>query len=231
MTSTASRIIAAARRRRFERGVAQVPIRARDDLVHLGTEYGGWVVPADLIEPNWLCYSVGIGHDASFDFELTTRFGVRVRAFDPFDVFCRQAEEQAPTSSRYSVHAVALSSHDGPLEMFGHQDEERGSVSAANLYGASTSFTRPGRTLTSLMHELGDDEVQLLKLDIEGSEYEVLPTIDLRAAGVRVLLLELHHNESVRRARELLAGLRTRGYLPVHRKRPTDFTLIRGWRR
>jgi FkbM family methyltransferase len=217
----------AVRRRWFARGLAQAPIRARDDLVHLGTDYGGWVVPADLIEPDWLCYCVGIGHDASFDFELMTRYGVRVRAFDPFHVFCRQAEEQAPDGSRYSVHTLALSAHDGPLEMFGSQDEERGSVSAANLYGASTSFTRPGRTLKSLMHEFGDDQVQLLKLDIEGSEYEVLPTIDLRAAGVRVLLLELHPNEPVRRARNLLATLRTVGYVPVHRKAPTAFTLVR----
>jgi FkbM family methyltransferase len=222
-----SRLLVGARRRLFERGLARVPIRARGDLVHLGTDYGGWVVPADLIEPDWLCYCVGIGHDASFDFELTSRYGVRVRAFDPFDLFCRRAEEQAPAGSRYSVHAVALSSHDGPLEMFGRQDEERGSVSAANLYGASTSFTRPGRTLASLMHEFGDDQVQLLKLDIEGSEYDVLPTIDLHAAGVRVLLLELHANESVRVARHLLTRLRTSGYAPVHRKAHTSFTLVR----
>jgi FkbM family methyltransferase len=173
--ASTTRINSAVRRRWFARGLAQVAIDARDDLVHLGTDYGGWVVPADLIEPDWLCYCVGIGHDASFDFELMTRYGVRVRAFDPFDLFCRRAEEQAPAGSRYSVHAVVLSSHDGPLEMFGRQDEERGSVSAANLYRASTSFTRPGRTMASLMHEFGDDQVQLLKLDIEGSEYEVLP--------------------------------------------------------
>jgi FkbM family methyltransferase len=221
-----ARLMTSVRRRWFARQLARVAINPRDDLIHLGTDYGGWVVPADLIEPDWLCYSVGIGADVSFDLELMARYGVRVRAFDPFDVFCRQAEERAPADSRFSVHAFALSGQDGPLEMFGRQDEESGSVSAANLFGASTSFIRPGRSLASLMDELGDDEVQLLKLDIEGSEYEVLPAIDLRAAGVRVVLLELHHNDSVTRARHLLARLRAEGYVPVHRKAPTSFTLV-----
>jgi FkbM family methyltransferase len=220
------RLASSLRRRWFERRLTRVPIGSRDDLIHLGTEYGGWVVPGDLIEPDWLCYSVGIGHDVSFDLELTTRYGVRVRAFDPFDVFCRQANAQAPRGSRFSAHAVALASQDGPLEMFGRQDEESGSVSAANLYGVSASFTRRGRTLASLMDEFGERQVQVLKLDIEGSEYEVVPRLDLRAAGVRVLLLELHHNASVGEAQQLLAGLREEGYVPVHRKRPTSFTLV-----
>jgi hypothetical protein len=31
------------------------------------------------------------------------------------------------------------------------------------------------------MAELGDERIDLLKIDIEGSAYELLPTLDLRA--------------------------------------------------
>ena len=65
------------------------------------------------------------------------------------------------------------------------------------------------------MDELGDDRIDLLKLDIEGAEYEVLPTLDLRELGVKVFAVQLHHNGSVRQARALVARLREQGYEPV----------------
>ena len=85
-----------------------------------------------------------------------------------------------------------MAAGDGPLLMYGRQDLEHGSVSAVNLYGAPQAFERPGRTLASLKAELGDERVDLLELDVEGSEYDVLAATDLRALGVRVLCVELH---------------------------------------
>ncbi|MGH8956817.1 MAG: FkbM family methyltransferase [Microbacterium sp.] len=218
----------AVRRRLFERRLATTDLESYEPLVHLGTEYGGWYVPGDLITAEWLCYSVGAGNDVSFDMELIARYGARVRAFDPFVIFREMAEARAGGEPRYSFHEVAITASDGPVQMFGRQDTEQGAVSAVNLYGVRTSFTKPGRSLLSLMAEFGDDRVDLLKMDVEGSEYELVPTLDLDRMGVRVLCLELHHNESVGRARALLHMLRQRGFAPVHRKHPTSFTFVRG---
>ena len=77
------------------------------------------------------------------------------------------------------------------------------------------------------MRERGDERVDLLKFDVEGSEYDVVPTLPLQAMGVQVLGLELHHDRSPSAARDLLAGLRRSGYLVVHREASTDFTLVR----
>ena len=65
------------------------------------------------------------------------------------------------------------------------------------------------------MAELGDDRIDLLKLDIEGGEYELLPALDLRALGVRIFATQLHHSGTVRQARALIAWLRESGYEPV----------------
>ena len=124
---------------------------------------------------------------------------------------------------KYAIAPLPL----GPIELFGRQDHEAGSVSAANLYRTTRAFTRPGRSLPSLMRELGDDIVELLKLDVEGSEYEVLPGLDLDRMGVEILCVELHHNERPGRARELLDDLRIRGFDIAARKDPTSFTLVR----
>lgn len=81
--------------------------------------------------------------------------------------------------------------------------------------------------MQSIASELGDERVQLLKLDIEGSEYEVLAATDLDALGVQMLCVELHHTSSISRAHALLKSLSTRGFDVVHVEAPSDFTLLR----
>ncbi|MBJ7331707.1 MAG: FkbM family methyltransferase [Solirubrobacteraceae bacterium] len=222
-----AKIANAARRRVFERSLARAPIESRMPMVHLGTGYGGWWIPADTVTADWCCYSVGTGADVSFDVELLQRYGARVRAFDPYPRFGEMALEAAGHDPRYSFHPYAITAGDGPIELFGRQDEEAGSVSAVNLYGTRQAFVRSGRSLPSLMHEFGDNTVELLKLDVEGSEYEVLPTLNLDTMGTLVLCVELHHNESAGRARALLDDLRIRGFEIAARKDPTSFTLVR----
>ena len=85
-------------------------------------------------------------------------------------------------------------------------------MSASGLYLSDEYVEVPGRTLPSLMRELGDPRIDLLKLDIEGFEYDVLPTLDLRNLGVRVFATQLHHNGGVRDARNLIASLERQGY-------------------
>jgi hypothetical protein len=65
------------------------------------------------------------------------------------------------------------------------------------------------------MAELGDERIDLLKVDVEGSEYGLLPTLDLPALGVKVFAVQLHHTGSVGEARELIASLASQGYDPV----------------
>ncbi len=221
-----ARIRAAARRRVFEYRLRRTQLVSAGPLVHLGSDYGGWYIPEGVVDASWTCYCVGAGSDVSFDLELIKRYGARVRSFDPFEVLVDMAKREAGDDPRFSVHAVAVAPEDGPVIMYGRQDLEHGSVSAVNLYGVETSFERPGRSLPSLMRELGDERLELLKLDVEGIEYDLLPRLDLAGMGVQVLCVELHHNRSVREARALLASLQAGGYEVVHRKEPTSFTLV-----
>lgn len=217
----------ALRRRWFEAWMRRVVVTPDSSLLHLGTDYGGWHVPDDLIDDTWTCYCVGAGSDVSFDLALIERYGARVRCFDPYAVFQRQAEQLAGDDPRFSFHLAAIAPQDGPLTMYGRQDLEQGAVSAANLYRVDTAFERPGRSLPSIMRELGDERIDLLKLDVEGIEYDVLGRLDLAELGVRVLCVELHHTASVSEARHLLVRLGAGGLTVVHRKAPTNFTLVR----
>ena len=221
------RVLAAFGRRWFEWHMDRVPIEPYERLVVLGDEWGGgWAVPDDLIDDSWICYCVGAGSDVSFDLALIERYGARVRCVDPFSVFGEQAEAAAGGDPRFSFYEAALAPTDGPLTMFGAEDPESGSLSAANLYGTERVLTKPGKTLPTLMAEVGDQRVDLLKLDIEGSEYEVLPELDLAALGVRVLCVELHASRSVAEAKQLLERIRSQGFRLIHCQHPASFTFV-----
>jgi FkbM family methyltransferase len=204
----------------------RLPTERYGGLVEVGSEWGGWVVPGDLIDASWTCYCVGAGSDVSFDLGLIERYGALVRCLDPFEIFREQAEAKAAGEPRFVFKEVALAEEDGPLTMYGARDPGSGSLSAVNLYETERATTVSGRTLSSLMDEFGDERTDLLKLDIEGSEYDILPALDLPALGVRVLCVEIHPNHSVAEARRLLDGVTAQGYRLVNCKHPTSYTFM-----
>ncbi len=181
-------------------------------LRSLGTDYGGYVVPVERIGSDWVCYCVGTGADVSFELELIESRGVEVRSFEAVENLANYVREQARGEPRLSIEHAALALEDGPVRMQRSHVPVSQSVSAAGLYDGSNYVEVPGRTLASLMEENGDDRIDLLKIDIEGLEYELLPTLDLRQLGVRVLCTQFHHTASVSQAKALIARLRDDGY-------------------
>ena len=202
-------------RRWFERRLSHMPLDSVPGLVDLGSSYGGWTIPEGLIQPDWTCYSVGAGEDISFDLELIRRFGVVVRSVDPVPEYVHRALLQAGGDPRFSAHHAAIATGNGPVQMQRTHHPGSSSLSAAELYDTHSYLELPGRSLPSLMSELGDSRIDLLKLDIEGSEYEVLPTLDLRTLGVKVFATQVHHNGSVKEALRLVAQLREQRYEAV----------------
>lgn len=217
----------AVRRRWFEHRLERTPLSPAGEIVELGSPYGGWLLPSEPIEPSWLCYSVGAGGDISFDLALIERYGATVRAFDPVAEYAHAALAQANGEPRFSIHEAAIALADGPLRVQVTHDPTSHSVSAAKLYESAAFVELPGRALRSLMDELGDERIDLLKLDIEGAEYELLPTLDLRELGVKVFATQLHHNGSVSGARRLIAHLREQGYEPVACRPAVKLTFAR----
>ncbi|MHB1469179.1 MAG: FkbM family methyltransferase [Solirubrobacteraceae bacterium] len=221
------KIRAALGRRRFERQLGRTPVSGRGDPVSLGTPYGGWIVPASLIERGWMCYCVGAGADISFDMELIERFDVRVQSVEPDETYVAAALQTAGAEPRFAAFRAAIALEDGPLAMQRTHVPGSLSLSAARLYDTRSMVELPGRTLASLTRELGHPRIDLLKIDIEGAEYDVLPQIDLDALGVKVLATQLHHNRGVRAARELIAALEVRGFELIAKRPVIKLTFAR----
>ncbi len=222
-----AKVRSATRRRIFEHELEGLPLTPAPGVVQMGSKPGGWMIPSGLLGPSWLCYCGGIGGDISFDFELIRRYDATVRAFDPVGYFVEDAIEKAAGEPRFTARQAALATCDGPLRMQVTHELTGRSVSAADLYDSKTYVELPGRSLASLMAELGDAHIDLLKLDLEGAEYELVPTLDLRGLGVKVFSTQLHHSGTVSEGRRLIAHLREEGYELVGSKSAVKLTFAR----
>ena len=179
----------------------------------LGAEGARWCICPRRLGPESIVYSFGIGDDISFDLALIHRFGVTVNAFDPTP---RAAEWLAGCKlpDRFVVHGIGLAAFDGVATFSPPEDERHVSYSTVPR-GAEGSLKAPVRRLSTILGELGHRELDLLKVDIEGGEYEALADIVRSEIPIRQLLVEFHHRWpeiGVRRTREAIASLNARNF-------------------
>jgi FkbM family methyltransferase len=117
-----------------------------------------------------------------------------------------------------TVCDAAVSDTEGAAELFLSPDMNTGGSGLAhrNRYPVATQTVRT-TTLSNVLREAGIEQIVLMKMDIEGFEYEaVLGSKDLfRAGSVKAFALELHPEAIRERGRdpdELVAFLRSCGY-------------------
>jgi FkbM family methyltransferase len=195
-------------------------VSPRDDLVGMGLPYGRWTIPASLLGPGSACYLAGIGKDISFDLGLIARFGCTVHAFDPVPEAIDYARAAAAAEPRFVLHPAGLWSKDGALRFYDHREPGFVSHSATDMHGTGTYFEAPVRSVASLMAELGHDHVDLLKLSVEGSEYELVGNVLDERLDVRVLCVEFAQPAPRGPIDAALARLRAAGYELVEASLP-----------
>ncbi len=213
------RIKAAVRRRRLRRdGLAATLDLPR---VAVGEGDGAWVLWPEPLGPQSVVYSVGVGRDLSFDRAVVERFGCRVHAFDPTPRSVEWVATQ-PLPPRLRFHALGLAARDGELRFHAPRRERSAHYTPVARYrdaGADATVACPVRRLETLMHELGHDRLDLLKLDIEGGEYDVLDDLLSGPTRPTQLLVEFHHMYATipyQRTRDTARRLLAAGYGLLH---------------
>lgn len=208
---------------RFARQVNPQPYSG---LQRLGSSYGGYVVPLDLIDEGWICYSGGLGEDISFELELVARCRCHLYGFDPVPKSASYVSATVEGNDRFTFLPVGLWSTDSTVDFFVPADADHVSHSIVNLQGTDDTITATCRSLRSLMTEFGHPRIDLLKLDVEGAEYEVLEPVFAGKLSPRVLCIDFHKVTSLDHMVSSVDRLRDTGYTPVHVYR-TDVTFVR----
>jgi FkbM family methyltransferase len=204
---------------------ASVSVSPRPDLVTFGFGYGAWTIP-DVLDARSNVYLAGVGKDVGFDLSLIARYGCTVHAFDPVPEAIEYARAATAFEPRFVLHEAGLWSADGALRFYDHPEPGFVSRSATNMHGTAGHFEAPVRSVDSVMTELGHDHLDLLKLSVEGSEYEIVRDVLAKQVDVRVLCVEFAQPAPLDRIHETLRELQRSGFTVVAASLPAFFWTI-----
>ena len=190
----------------------RVQIKEKSSI--LGSSRASWRVCTERLSSNSVVYSMGVGEEVSFELELIRKVGMKVYAFDPTPraiewVGCQSLPEH------FVFHPYGVADYDGVCD-FRPPDNP--------LYVSHTMLPRkctkppirvPVCRLVTIMKTLGHSRVHMLKMDIEGAEYNVLD--DVIRSGIRIdqLLVEFHHRwpeVGIDKTRRMIQNLNLAGY-------------------
>ena len=168
------------------------PEIARDVLIS-----DNWKFCADGLGQNSIVYSLGVGDSVDFDLDLIERFGVTVHTFDPTP-YAEEWIGKQDLPANLVFHPWAAAGQDGSLRLF-RRVNTRGKRSTVmwtaddSAGDASDYIDAPAYTIATMMDKLGHDSVDLLKMDVEGAEFEILDGLKATDRLPRQLLVEYHH--------------------------------------
>jgi len=180
-----------------------------------GSEYGGWEVATDSLTPQTVVYSFGVGEDASFDTALIEHYHLTIHAFDPTPKSISWVRKQG-FPRNFVLHEYGLAAFDGTVSFNPPVNPDH--VSHTLLDRPSTqekSIKVPVKRLKTIMSELGHQHIDILKMDIEGAEYDVIR--DIYDSGIRPaqILVEFHHRfpgVGVGMTKQAISRIRSMGY-------------------
>ena len=213
--------------------ITYAKVAGRKDLKEIGTEYGGWVVPASLFNEDSICYCVGCGEDISFDTGLIDQFGCDVYGFDPTPRAIEHVRRVAGNNPKYHFLEIGLWDKEDTLKFFVPENPDHVSHSLLNLQKTEDYISAKVKRLFPLMEELGHHKLDLLKIDIEGAEYRVLESIIEDTIDIQVICVEydecynpLDKNYTAR-IRASINSLISNGYSLVYAQRKGNYTFLK----
>ncbi len=183
------------------------------EVKRLGDIGSGWVIHTGTRLR--VCYCAGVGKGISFEEELSRIAEKPVLVFDP-------SPTALPTIARSDMShlqflPVGIAAEDGTVEFSLPADPNEGSFSVPREGLGRVSFDC--WNLQTIMTQNGDSAIDLLKMDIEGFEYDVIDQILAEQIPIRQLCVEFHAWLRPGRTFKTIRRLYQAGYRPIHKHR------------
>jgi FkbM family methyltransferase len=182
-----------------------------------GNKYGGFFVFQDLLNESSVVYSFGIGEDISFDESVINRHQCRVFGFDPTPKSIEWIKKHKQLSPRFIFFDYGIGDKSGPVEfrLPKNPDHVSGSFVSQNNVSESNLIQVEMKSLNDIISELGHTQIDVLKMDIEGAEYQVLDSILNASIPINQLVVEFHDRffeDGKLQTINAIKKLRDRGY-------------------
>lgn len=185
--------------------------------------YGAWTLCVDLLTPNPLVWSFGVGGDISFEVDMAQeRPRSRIWSFDPTitnETFVRLCAQQAHSYCPSTFSQIGLAAHDGTIQLYKSRDPRIGSLASApgRGYDPRPHSEASVLSLRTLMARHRVAQLDVLKVDVEGAEFDIVAS--LNELPVTQLAIELHDrffDDGVQRRIELKRKLIALGFRQAH---------------
>tara|TARA_A100001515_G_scaffold144096_1_gene147115 strand:+ start:1942 stop:2562 length:621 start_codon:yes stop_codon:yes gene_type:complete len=160
----------------------------------LGTDYGGWLVNLDLIPRGSTIISAGVGEDISFDLELIERLSCNVVGIDPTPKSHKFIESQTNLHNFYLLKKALTHANDDIIRLFCNTNPDHVSESELPDHNSVSKYEHHlAETIDLPTLFKTYDNISVIKMDIEGSEYSVIENLKYIPESVRQICVEFHH--------------------------------------
>jgi FkbM family methyltransferase len=172
-----------------------------------GTLDGGFYINPGLLNNKSIVYSFGIGENISFDTDIINKHNCTIYAFDSTPKSIIWIEQQMLPAT-FNFHPYGLNKRNGILNFYLRGNKHN--TSEKNLTVAVSV-----RSFTDITRQLEHKHIDVLKLDIEGSEYEVLDSILKSRIEIVQVLVKINEKlfaDGRSRTKKLFASMKEHGY-------------------
>lgn len=192
-------------------------LKVNCEKVWYGNTYGGFYVNPNKLSKDAIVYSFGIGEDISFDLEMIQQHQCQIFGFDPTPKSITwMAHQNLPSNFYFQDYGIGITTGAHQFHLPKNPDYVSGSALSHNNVSSNDVITVQMKCIEDIATEMGHRYIDVLKMDIEGSEYEVLESIISSHIGVGQLLVEFHErffDDGYQRNRRAIKLLQSKGFL------------------
>jgi len=178
-----------------------------------------WQFCQRFLGQNSVVYSLGVGDSIAFDLQIIKNCGATVHAFDPTPFSVEWIGSQA-LPRQFVFHQWAIAGSDGVMRMARRVSRKKRKskvmwTSILDNSGDPEIIEVPCFTLQTIMKKLNHERIDLVKMDVEGAEYEIIESLLNMPNRPSQLLVEFHHRFpgiGLAKTAECIGNLRAAGY-------------------
>lgn len=182
-----------------------------------GNTYGGFFVCPEFLNENSIIYSIGIGEDISFDLAIIEKHCCNVYGFDPTPKSINWVKKQQDLSSKFNFFAYGIADRTGTVDFYLPKNSEHvsGSFVKQNNVNDKEKVSVEMKSWNDITKALSHHQIDVLKMDIEGAEYDVLDSILESSVPINQILIEFHErffDDGKNRSIDAIKKLKNHGY-------------------